>query len=316
MIESAPSLDTGLAEADRLQGHLLRAEPSLAGRLVSMRLPRRLVPTALGVRMALLGGSAAALLPGPRRRAVDQLRLVLPPATSDRVRRRVARGYMGERLAFLDLFFRPGLREIELIGEEHLADARRGGRGAIIAIMHFGLWWAISLALLQRGVKVYVVRYRGIEEDPIHRGLLAQYGVERLRLHEKLGGRVIGRGGSYPVLEALLTRGEVCSLNADPPSASSTSPATLFRGRRFRFATGIGRLSKGTGVAIVPALAFREGTRPVVRLLPPLEPDQFPDIEGIQVRVSTLFDEALAGREEVAGAQLLLNLRAALIGEL
>lgn len=306
-------LAPGLADAERLKSDGLRAEPSLAGRIVSAQLPRRLVPAPVGVRLALLAGNLGGLFPGPRRRAAEGLRVVLPPETSDRALRRVARKQLGERLAFLELFFRPWrMDKIEVLGEQNLAEARRGGRGAIVAIMHFGLWWAISLALLQRGVKVYVVRFGAVEDAPTHHGLMARYGVERLRLHEELGGRIVGRGGSYAVLRALLERGEVCSINADPPSSDASAPSTVFRGKRVRFATGIGRLSKEAGVPIQPAVAYREGARPVVRLLEPLASDDFANAEAMRVRLTNVFDRELSGREELSGAQLLANLRAGL----
>ena len=90
---------------------------------------------------------------------------------------------------------------------------------------------------------------------------------------QEAGCRWVATGGSYPVLRALLERGEVCLMAVDVPGELEVDLA----GRPARVRTGIARLALETGSPILPIVTLRRGWSFVGTIGEPIDPAEFGD---------------------------------------
>jgi len=204
--------------------------------------------------------------------------------------RRLARRAFLESAARAELRWRPAsVSEMAVDGLEHLAEARSAGRGAILLSAHLGDWFGLPLALAAHGERPHMV----LKEPP---GGFGRSREAQLAQIERDGGRLVLAGGSFPVLAALLERGELCWIAFD---AKGSTPTT-FLGRRTRLSQGTAALALATGAAIVPAFAVRAGARRIGVLHAPIDPGRFGSVGELHGHLAAVVEDALRADAEQA----------------
>jgi KDO2-lipid IV(A) lauroyltransferase len=259
--------DVDLPSSHRLAG----ADGALRERFHARPRIRRALGPERSVRLARARGALAWWL-RPRARADALARAghligsEAPPAAV----RGLARANLVELAIQDELTWRPwDARAMPVRGLEHLARARAGGRGVVLATAHVGPSMNLAQALGGRGHRLYVATTRRLE-DGRPPGARARWIRHHDRWVEEVGCRWVRLegGGAFDVLRALLERGEVCWVNWDVRGAL---PMRVL-GRTARVRSGLARLARETGAPVVPAFAWRDGTGQVAEILPALDP--------------------------------------------
>jgi KDO2-lipid IV(A) lauroyltransferase len=200
-----------------------------------------------------------------------------PPARAEReVRRRARRALLnyGSALfdhAWLTLGPRPRLRELvgRVRGGERIREALAGGRGAILASAHLGLWDLGARALAEEGLPLSVLA--GAGGDP-------RANRYRDRARRRLGIEVLwveaGRAGALSLLGPLraLERGRVLAILGDRPTGGGLARVRFF-GEDADFPLGPAALARASGAPLLPAfVALDERTlRYDLTIEPPIE---------------------------------------------
>jgi len=263
-------LERRLDELELPKAHLVE----LTGQTLPMRLYgsawfHRLLPDPLALRLAALRGRLE-WLAVPCRRAEA---LALTRAIRGVDSARFARRRLIEDAVRAELQWRPGTyRRISVEGYERLEAARaRSGAGVILANLHVGPFLGLVHALAARGVKLYLPG--GTWGVPTVEGLRGRWIATQNRWIEEAGCRWVPVGASYPVLRALLERGETCMIAVDVPGELEVELA----GRPACVRTGIARLALETGSPILPIVTLRRGWRFVGTIGDPIDPAGFDD---------------------------------------
>jgi lauroyl/myristoyl acyltransferase len=172
-----------------------------------------------------------------------------------------------------ELQWRPrAYRGISIQGYERFEAARaRSEAGVIVANLHVGPFLGLVHALAARDVKLYLPG--GEWGVPTVAGLRGRWIATQNRWVEEAGCRWVPVGGSYPVLRALLERGEACLLAVDVPGDVDVELA----GRPARVRSGIARLALETGSPILPIVTLRRGWSFVGMIGKPIDPAEFDD---------------------------------------
>ncbi|MBJ7609205.1 MAG: lysophospholipid acyltransferase family protein [Candidatus Dormibacteraeota bacterium] len=246
---------------------------------------------ALGSRRRLIGDGVGALayaLQPPRRRRLSahlhsRAAGGLPPAEARRRARASYRSYarmvvdsLWVHAVPVDEMFHHGRIE----GVERLDDARDAGRGAIIALVHFGSWdIAASLALAAGHPVTSVmapVGARWVTE------LLAW--SRRVKDMELFSPAAAARG-----LLRALRRGRLVALLIDIPEGGPTTTVRYCNGP-VQFSTGPAVLARLSGAPLIPAECWRTETGYVVHLHPPYTPAIDDDHQAIMQRLATILE--------------------------
>jgi hypothetical protein len=289
---TAPDLEEALAEADRPKNHLLVPPPAgLVARLYSSPSFHRLLPTPLAVRLAELRGTLEfLLLPGRRADAIERAELLLKHDPGPGVRR-LARGLLQENAVQSELSWRPWLvPRARIEGLEQVERPVAEGRPVVVATLHVGSLLCLCQVLGHHGFDRYYVSGGRPPGEPLSHGYLGRWSAAMNRFVEEAGGRWIYRGGSYPVLRALLERGAVCLLAQDI-RGELTVPVL---GRRTSLTLGPLSLARETGALYLPAFGTRRGSRQTIHLLEPI--DTSLDDTSFGERLGTAIDGALRPR--------------------
>jgi Bacterial lipid A biosynthesis acyltransferase len=153
-------------------------------------------------------------------------------------------------------------------GLDRLEQARARGRGVLLAGLHIGVPLNAPLQIATQYRPYYLVRaVRGQDRQ----GPSALVIKQRMVVLERAGSRFVDRKNSYPVLRALLERGEMCGLMFD-----STGPVeTELAGRRTYVAGGLAALAWETGAPIVLGYTLRDGAGHVAHISEPIEASDF-----------------------------------------
>ena len=292
------SLEARLAEVERPKAHLLRpTNQTVPMRIYGSEPFHRLLPTPLALRLAALRGRLE--WRAVARRRDEALRMTetirgLPRDSPEA--ERFARRRVVEDAVQAELQWRPWLgRRTEVEGLEHVVSARARGRGIIDATAHVGPFLTVVHALAARGLKVYVSGGQ-FGKQPIFDGRRGRWTLMQNRWVEESGSRWVHPGGSYPVLRALLERGELCVMTVD----ASGDFAVEVGGRPARVRTGVASLAFETGAVILPGVVLRRGWKQVVKIFDPVEPRDFDDPEELTRHlVHALGDVLLAEPEQV-----------------
>ena len=307
---TAPDLDEALADAERPKSHLLVAPPAgLVARLYSSPSLHRLLPAPLAVRLAELRGALEfLLLPGRRNDAIERAGLLLRTDGGPQVRR-LARGLLQENAVQSELSWRPWLvPRARVEGLEHVDRAVAEGRPVVVATLHLGSLICLCQVLGYHGHARFYVSGGRPPGKPLGRGYLGRWSAAMNRFVEEAGGRWIYRGGSYPVLRALLERGSVCLLAQDI-RGELTVPIL---GRRTTVTKGPLNLARETGAVYLPAFGTRQGSRQTVHLLDPI--DTSLDDARFAERLGSAIDGALEPRLAEAHEHIAKVLRRAEAG--
>lgn len=253
-----------------------------------------MLPLGLAIRLAGARGRLEWALPGARRLALARAAGLAGPGTSRDEIRRLAREHLVELAIQTELSWHPrDARRMPLHGLEHLERARAGGRGAILATVHMGPMINLGHALAARGHPVYGCGWVTPDDSPLG-GDGGRWWKTQMSWIEASGCRWLGRGGTYPLLRALLERGELCWLNWDLPGHTSL-PVRLL-GRTVEVGRGLGRLALETGSRVVPGFTWREGNGQVGTLFASIDPAEVAGEQELNSRLAAAVEQALAPR--------------------
>jgi Kdo2-lipid IVA lauroyltransferase/acyltransferase len=221
----------------------------LVGRAVG-RLPPR-VGQALGI---VLGRGAYWLLPGRRRVALDNLRLVFGDTLSPAARATLARQsfeHLGiTAVECCRLFFGPAerlLRRVRGRGTEHLGEALAQGRGIFFLTGHFGNWELLAATHGLAGFGLSVV-VRPLD-NPYLDALIA-------RARERSGLRAISKRDAVQGVHAALARGECIGILLDQ-DAGRAGVFVPFLGHAASTSRALAVLALKTRAPVVPAFIHR-----------------------------------------------------------
>lgn len=137
------------------------------------------------------------------------------------------------------------LSHVRVIGEHHLVDATRDGRGAVVSLPHSGNWDHAGAWATVRGWQVVTVA-----EVLKPKRLFERF----LDYRRRLGFEVhpFGSPEIFGILTRRLREGAVVALVSDRDLSRSGVPVTFF-GRSTRMPKGPAALSLATGCDLVPA---------------------------------------------------------------
>ncbi|MDX6479418.1 MAG: Bacterial lipid biosynthesis acyltransferase [Gaiellaceae bacterium] len=264
------SLERRLNDLERPRAHLSR----LTGQTLPVRLYasgwfHRTLPTPVALRLAALRGRLEwHVVPSRRYEAIELTRAIRGYPDERAARRRLV-----EDAVRAEVQWRPWLyRRMPVEGLEHLEQARAASKGGLIlATIHVGAILGLVHALAARGLKLYLPG--GEWGIPTVEGLRGRWIATQNRWVEEAGARWVPLGESYPVLRALLERGEVCMLAVDVPGDVEVELA----GRPARVRGGLARLALETGSPILPIATLRVRWGMVGFIGEPIDPATFDD---------------------------------------
>jgi KDO2-lipid IV(A) lauroyltransferase len=193
------------------------------------------------------------------------------PETSDIERRRIADGVfdsIGRLLLSFAKFPQIGRGDLSrwarFEGYEHVEEARKRGRGVLLATAHLGNWELGALAHALRGEPMDVV-VRPLDNPWIDR-LVA-------RRRAACGNRVIEKREAARAIFKALASNRTVGILMDQNSSLDQGTFVDFFGVPACVGTGFARIAARSGAAVIPAFALwseKEG-RHVVRYYPPVE---------------------------------------------
>jgi hypothetical protein len=272
---------------------------SLPLRLYSSPLVHRLVPAGLALPIAASIGPAVRERRNPAERGDAQRfmhDLLLHTPRADEADR-LAERWLAEKSRLRELFWRPWLlRHSQVHGGEHWAAAHVGGRGCVVVFGHLTAAWAVPAILALRGYDHYVVvsPHYWHAPPPGYEGLALLH--RRREYGEKLfdESRLLAADERPARLLELLQGGASMAIAFDVPGWA----ATPFLGRNVALGGGPATLSFKANANVLPVIAERHGSRLDLRLLPPLDPNDFADLRSLRVGIAQTFEALVLGQPE------------------
>jgi lauroyl/myristoyl acyltransferase len=300
MRSHSPSLEEALADVEMPRAHLLQlGDRRSALNPYTWPALHRALPKVLAAALARLRARVEMAVPRRRRRALERAALAMGKPAPARECRRLAREQLAAAAITTELSWRPGDgRDMPVDGLENFDLAESSGRGVILATVHAGPMLHLVHALAARGHKVYLSGGRRPHEKP-PTGYYGRWVIFQNRWIEEAGCRWVWRGGSYPVLRALLERGKTCYLAFDVIGDVDVR----LGGRTAHITSGPAALAIETGAVIVPALVILDGRRPRGKLLAPVAPSGALDEQALTLQVAELLEPEVTARLEQLNAQ-------------
>lgn len=255
-MSSAPAdLERTLAAIERPNSHRMRVGGvSLLGRAKAAPAVRRLTPRGAAVRRAEDRGRRRwEESPGTRKKASRWMEDMRGLPAGDPEAQRLGRAAVLDaevRLTMQSRHWEAGHGPVH--GLERMKRARARGRGVLVAGLHVGVLLNAPVQIAAQYEPYYLVRALRRGE---RQGASALVIKQRMVAMERVGLRWVERKNSYPVVRALLERGEMCGLMFD----SSGNVETELMGRRTWLAGGLAALACETGAPIVLGYTLREG---------------------------------------------------------
>jgi acetoacetyl-CoA synthetase len=192
----------------------------------------------------------------------------------------LSRLFLIEREIESALFWRrPWSPKVDGPSAARLEAALSADRGVLLSACHFGPHYHLSCAPPFRGRETYLVTAQMFfepQQDPYWARFQA-------RLHRGIRSRPVPAVGSFPVLQALLERGEAVFAHFDMPGRRLTH----FLGRPTMLADGTAQLAFSADALVLPLRARRAGHRIWVDAAVPLDPRGFADAEELHNALAT-----------------------------
>ncbi len=234
------------------------------------------------------------LQPVWRRVALFNLQLAFPQWTESERQRTVSAmvrnlGWAAAEFAQLPRYARENIeRVIVLDGFENFAAAERHGRGVLFLTGHLGAWELkpFAHALYHRPIH-FVVR-------PIDNSRVDAL-VNRYR--SLSGNTPIEKNQSARAILRVMRQGGVVGILADQNAALEDSVFVDFLGTQAATTTGIARIARHTGAAVVPVHSFWDPALRKYRLRyePALTLERTEDVDADIRNYTALFNETLGG---------------------
>lgn len=230
----------------------------------------------------LVGVAVGLAQPGRRRRAAIHHRRLDPSISGAEGRRRALRSYREYARTTVDFLWANALapsevrRCTEVVGLGHVEAATAAGRGAVLALTHFGNWDMAANVALAMGVPLSTVM------APIGPEWSTQLVVwARARNHlEIFTPDRAGRG-----LLRALRRGRFVALLSDVPAGGPTV-AVPYCGGVVSFSTAPAWLAMRTGAALLPVDCRRGGPGYRIEVHAPIEPGEGDNQAAITSRLA------------------------------
>jgi lauroyl/myristoyl acyltransferase len=246
---------------------------------------RRLLPTPLVFKMASRRGRARwERSPEDRENAVAAMETIVAGTPRAHELTELARAHLMGRVVDQALFWQPWRKLIlDAQSMTRLHNALAQGRGVLLSLSHFGQYhrattsgfWSVERV-------VYVVAGRSFFATPT-----ADYAGRYLARWRKLNhSPLVLSDGSFPVLQALLERGEIVVLYFDRPGGH----ATRFLGKTAALADGTARLAVETNALVLPMRARRVDYRGWLDVGAPLDPQDFASVDELHSRLAAVHE--------------------------
>ena len=265
---------------------LPRTRGELLSRVYANPVLHRLVPTPVAVSLALLRGELEwRVLPSRRRLALRAAGLAAPVDADECEVRELARAHLRETCVQTELSWRPwDARRMPIDGLARIGESAGRG-GVILALLHMGPMYSLFHALAARGVPICIptAQQRGMSRFT---GADAHWVREQFIALERMGHRLVPRGGAYDVLAEALREGRSCGLAWDVPGPV----AVELLGRRAWVRSGIVRLAIETGVPILPAYTVRDGLGQRAVIEEPVARDSLDDAQALTAALASRMD--------------------------
>ena len=265
-------------------------------RLANLLLSR--LPVRMLYAIARASGDSAYLVrPGTRKAVAANMRHVMGPEASEREVRRATREvfrnaarYYADLLQIQRLDIQAFAQDrVDIEGIEHLAEAHRSGRGAVVVGAHFG-----NPEISVQGVAAAGLTFFGFTE-PLEPPALSDF-THWLRSHH---GHVYRTVGYRAIREAMqrLKRGGLIAVLLDR-DVTGTGTLMPFFGTEAKIPVGGIELALRTGADLILAKSWRlPGYRFLVQIEPPLKVvrtgDMDADVRAIAERVLAALEEQI-----------------------
>jgi len=246
---------------------------------------RRLLPTRLVFKMAVRRGRARwEQSPEDRENAVAAMETIVAGTPRAHELIELARAHLIEGVVDQALFWQPW-RKLSLDAQSmaRLHDALGQGRGVLLSLTHTGQYHRATTSGFWSVERVaYVIVGRSFFEKPTA-GYAGRY---LARWRKLLQSPLVPSDGSFPVLQALLERGEIVLLHFDRPGPHETR----FLGKTATLADGTARLALQTNALVLPIRARRLGYRGRLDVGAPLDPQDFAGVDELHNRLASLHE--------------------------
>ena len=193
--------------------------------------------------------------------------------------------YLADFIRFRQLSATEVQAQISIQGYEHLERIRNTRRGAIFLTAHYGNWELGGAFITSMGIPLNAV-VRPVASPALERlfhWFRRQRGMQVIPLaHAGIG-----------VIKAL-KRGEAVALVGDRDFTGNGRPWKFF-GRETSLPRGAAWFAHRTGAPIYMGFATRAPDDTfILRILPPIEPADYPDENAIQARIVAVMEDTIA----------------------
>ncbi|MEP7198977.1 MAG: lysophospholipid acyltransferase family protein [Chloroflexota bacterium] len=265
-------------------------------RLAAWLLPR--THDAIGYPVFDLIGTLAYRCAGRVRGLVAaNMRHVLGPAPDERaVQRATHEAFRHLAMNYYDLFHLPGFSQhalrqrMDLVGIERIDKALGGGKGVLLAGVHFGnteYLMQVPSLFPHFHFTLLVEKLADARSFELMRRMRASIGMNMVAVDEPLK------------MVRSLRQNHVVGIAFDRDVTHSGIPVEFF-GQTAIIADGVIRLAMRTGAPVIPTYGWREGQRFRVRVLPALElvstGDQEADVRANLRRLLAVFEPIIRER--------------------
>ena len=255
-------------------------------------LPAHLPPAAGRAIGRRIGDLLWWLLPGRRRRALDNIRLSIGREMTPREIERLGRGsfqHVGMNLIEACRYFlRPTevmLSQVHVEGVEHLRSAAARGRGVLVLTAHYGNWELLAAAHGLSGLPLSIV-IRPLDH-PVLDELAARF---RRRSGAEL---IVKRRAAREVLQAL-RRGRMVGILLDQNATRAEGVFVPFFGVAASTSKGLAVLALRTDAPVVPVFLRRMADgRHCMDVSPPLMPPSDGDVLAYTATFNRVIEEAI-----------------------
>ena len=182
-------------------------------------------------------------------------------------------------------------------GEEHLAEARERGKGAIIVTAHLGHWELGGLMLARRGLPLTVITLEepSSELSRWREACRRQFGIKTI---------TVGPGHPFAFVEMIQTlrRNELLAMLVDRPYGGTGAPVNFF-GHETEFSTAPALLAHHTGAAVLPAFVLQDDAGGYISTAEPIIPMNETNgngsgLAGNTQRIATIFEAIIRRHPE------------------
>jgi KDO2-lipid IV(A) lauroyltransferase len=192
-----------------------------------------------------------------------------------------------EFLQFASLSRGALLRKVRIHGEEHLLEAARSSRGAILISAHIGNWEAAHMSTACFLEKPVVLVARRIRPR-----LLNQW-VNRLRA--RFGGVLLDKAGALPKMARALRGGKVVGILIDQSTLRSDGVEIDFLGHRAMATPSAAILARRFNSPVLPAFCLRQRDGHLtLTVQPPLALARTNDRQSDMVENTQVMNDAVA----------------------